>query len=159
MPKATRPFADYCCELLASLGPCTVRAMFGGYGLSLDGMTLAIVADLGEGERLWLKADEDSRAVFEEAGCKRFTYDMGGVPKSMGYYTVPDEAMESPAEMRAWAHLAWQAALRAHQAKAAQASPKRGRATKPIAKRAKPAASRPPAPKAKPKAARKSAKA
>ena len=155
MPKSTRPFANYCCELLAPLGPCAVRAMFGGFGLSLDGMTLAIVADLGHGECLWLKADDESRAVFEREGCQRFTYDMGGVPKSMGYYTAPLEAMESPAEMLPWARLAMQAALRAHQAKA----PKRGRATKPIAKRASPTTSLPPAPTAKPKAARKSAKA
>ena len=152
MPGATRPFADYCCELHASVGPCTPRAMFGGFGIKLDDLTVAIVANLGDGEALWLKADEDSSARYEQAGGRRFTYDMGGVPKSMGYYTVPDEAMESPAQMAPWARLALESALRARQAQA----PKRGRVAKLMAKRATPKASRAVAPTASPKAARKS---
>ncbi|MCJ7800064.1 MAG: competence protein TfoX, partial [Polaromonas sp.] len=28
--------------------------MFGGYGISTDGLTLGILADLGQGEALWL---------------------------------------------------------------------------------------------------------
>ena len=54
---ANRDFADYCCELLSSVGPCLAKRMFGGWGLSLDGLTFAIIADLGDGDKLWLKAD------------------------------------------------------------------------------------------------------
>jgi hypothetical protein len=32
-PKPTA-FADYCCELLASVGPCERKRMFGGFGIS-----------------------------------------------------------------------------------------------------------------------------
>ena len=110
-------FADFCCELLACLGPLRARRMFGGWGLSVDGLTVAIVADLGQGDRLWLKADADTRAQFEAAGCARFTYPMRQgdqlVDRSMNYYCPPDEAMDAPEAMAPWARLAWQSALAA----------------------------------------------
>ena len=117
MAKAPSEFAQYCCELLATVGPCVARRMFGAYGISTDGLTLAILADLGSGEKLWLKADETSRPLFEAAGCQRFVYQAKDKPLSMGYYSTPDDAMESPALMASWARLALQAALTARQSK------------------------------------------
>jgi DNA transformation protein len=102
--------------------------MFGAYGISTDGLTLAILADLGSGEKLWLKADETSRPLFEAAGCERFIYRAKDKPMSMGYYSAPDNAMESPALMAPWARLALQAALTARQSK-----PVRRRVAKPRA--------------------------
>ena len=124
-------FAQYCCDLLRSAGPCVAKRMFGGYGISTDGLTLAILADLGQGETLWLKADALSQAQFEAAGCARFTYMAKGVSRGMNYYSAPPEAMESEALMAPWAQLALQAALAA-----------RKPARKPPVKRAKPPRSR-----------------
>jgi len=76
-------------------------------------LTLAILADLGSGEKLWLKASETSRGAFEVAGCKRFVYLAKGKAMSMNYYCVPDEALESPQSMAPWARMALQAALAA----------------------------------------------
>jgi DNA transformation protein and related proteins len=114
----SRDFADYCCELLSSLGPCVAKRMFGGFGISIEGMSVAIIADLGDGEKLWLKADDETRARYEAAGCERFTYEMTnrqGIkePKSMNYYSAPEDAMDSREAMRAWAELALECALRA----------------------------------------------
>jgi DNA transformation protein len=120
-------FAQYCCDLLRSAGPCVAKRMFGGYGISTDGLTLAILADLGQGETLWLKADALSQAQFEAAGCARFTYTAQGVSRGMNYYSAPPEAMESDALMAPWARLALQSALAA-----------RKPARKPPVKRAKP---------------------
>lgn len=106
-------FAQYCCELLSAAGPCDLRRMFGGYGISTEGLSIAILADLGQGEKLWLKASPQSRGQFEAAGCERFTYLAKGKPRSMGYYSAPDEAMESVSEMAPWARLALEAALMA----------------------------------------------
>ncbi len=114
-------FAQYCCELLGSVAPCAAKRMFGGFGLSSEGMTLAIIADLGQGETLWLKAAPEDIATFDAAGCQRFTYPVKGVPKSMNYYSAPPEAMESPALMQPWARLALKAAVQAR----ANAKPKR----------------------------------
>lgn len=91
--------------------------MFGGYGISTDGLTLALLVDLGQGEKLWLKAGSETSPVFEDAGCQRFTYQAKGKTRSMGYYSAPDAALESARDMAPWARLALQAALTAQQTK------------------------------------------
>lgn len=106
-------FADYCCELLSCLGTCRAKRMFGGWGISCDGLTVAIIADLGDGETLWLKASPDNRSTFEAEGCRRFTYTAKGVERGLNYYSTPADAMESPALMQRWAWLAMEAALAA----------------------------------------------
>ena len=125
---ADSDFAQYCCELLASLGPCRAFRMFGGLGIrTADGLNVALVTDLGEGDTLWLKADDAAQADFEAAGCRRFTYLMKGAPRSMGYYSAPAEAMESPVLMAPWAERALDSALRARAAAAAKpAKPRAG---------------------------------
>lgn len=121
----SKEFATYACDLLGGVGPCVAKRMFGGWGISTDGLTVAILADLGSGEKLWLKADDDSAAQFRDAGCEQFTYPMksakapNGVElKSMNYFAAPEEAMDSPAFMLPWARLALQAAVQAQALKA-----------------------------------------
>ena len=118
MTSRPNEFAQYCCELLSAAGPCVAKRMFGGYGFSTEGMTIAILADLGQGEKLWLKACPETSSRFESAGCVRFTYLVKGIPKSMGYYSAPEEAMESSHKMAPWARLALDAALAARRPKA-----------------------------------------
>ena len=113
MPSKNQEFATYCCDLLGTIGPCVLRRMFGGFGISVDGLTVAIMTDLGQGEKLWLKADDDSRAQFEAAGCQRFGYLREGVARGMNYYSAPEEAMDAPHLMAPWARLALEAALKA----------------------------------------------
>ena len=116
----TRPntdFANYCCDLLRPAGPCVAKRMFGGYGISTDGLTIAILTDLGDGEKLWLKGNEATRSRYEAAGCQIFTYAAKGVPRSMNYFSSPEDAMDSPDAMRPWAAMALECALRARAAK------------------------------------------
>lgn len=113
----SKDFASYCCDLLSSAGQCVAKRMFGGFGISTDGLTLAILADLGDGEKLWLKGDEATRSQYEAAGCAIFTYDAKGVPRSMNYFSAPEDAMDSADAMRPWAALALQCAVRAQAAK------------------------------------------
>lgn len=110
-------FVTHCLDLLASAGPCVARRMFGGWGISTGGLTLAIIADLGDGERLWLKADATTLPAFEAAGCPPFVYTAKGKPITVNYRAAPEDAMESPGLMRPWGQLALDAALRAHAAK------------------------------------------
>jgi len=112
---------DHCLELLAPLGAVRARPMFGGHGLYCDDLFFALIAL----DRLYLKADAQTQAAFKAAGCEPFVYDMKGKPMTMGYWTVPAEAMESPALMQPWARLALAAALRARAAKPAAAPRKR----------------------------------
>jgi DNA transformation protein and related proteins len=120
--------------------------MFGGWGISIDGLTLAIITNLGKGERLWLKGDEETRSRFEAAGCERFTFQMKDRLASMGYYTAPEEAMDSQEAMRPWARLALECAVRARAAKPAP-KPRVKTATTTEAKPAKPRAAKPAAPR------------
>ncbi len=135
MAPAHSEFAHYCCELLASTGPCTAKRMFGGWGISTDGLTIAIIADLGSGEKLWLKASDDNRPQWEAAGCERFTYastkDGEPVSRGMNYYSAPEEAMDSAHAMAPWARLALQAALSAKAAKPVRSARPRKAEAKP----------------------------
>ena len=109
-------FAAHCAELLNSLGPTRTKRMFGGHGFYVDDVFIAIAAR----DRLYLKADATTRPRFETAGCEPFVYSADGKHVALGYWTAPDDAMESPALMRPWARLAMEAALRARNAKPAK---------------------------------------
>jgi DNA transformation protein and related proteins len=110
-------FVTHCLDLLESVGRCTARRMFGGWGISHQGLTFAIIADLGAGERLYLKTDAQTGPRFEAEGGERFIYTAKGKPMAMGYHTAPEDAMESPALMRPWAHMGWNTAVQAQAAK------------------------------------------
>jgi DNA transformation protein len=123
-------FARHCCDLLARVGPCAIRPMFGGWGISTGGFNFAIVADLGHGEMLWLKADGALRSYYEAAGCERFTYRAGGVERSVNYYSAPAQALESPELMAPWALQALECAFTARSAKAERPARSHARPTR-----------------------------
>jgi DNA transformation protein len=84
-------------------------------------------------DTLYLKVDDTSRPLLERQGCKPFTYDTKtGERHALGYYTAPEESMESPAEMTPWARRALAAAVAAR----AKAPPKKKAATKTPARKA-----------------------
>lgn len=107
-------FVAHCSELLSSAGRVRTTRMFGGYGLYVDELFVAIVAY----ERLFLKSAPDTRARFAAAGCEPFRFTKkGGEEVETSYLEAPADAMESPALMAPWARLAVQAALAARAAK------------------------------------------
>lgn len=104
------PFVAHCLELLAPLGAARARRMFGGHGLYVDDLFVALIA----GDCLYLRADGAARPAFERAGCRPFTYsarDRQAV--TMGYWSAPEEALDSAPAMLPWARLALASALRA----------------------------------------------
>ena len=121
MAVARNEFVTHCLELLAALGAARARRMFGGHGLYVDDLFIAIIAS----ERLYLKVDAQTRPNFEAVGCTPFVYDAAGKAVSLGYFSAPDEAIESPPQMQPWARLALAAALRARAAKPPARSPVR----------------------------------
>jgi DNA transformation protein len=101
-------------ELLQPLGSVRSRRMFGGHGLYVDDLFIALIAY----DTLFLKTDAHTRPAFEAAGCEPFVYEAAGNRQvSVSYFTVPPDAMESPALMQPWARMALDAALRARAAK------------------------------------------
>jgi DNA transformation protein len=116
----TDPFVLHAQELLACLGPCRALRMFGGYGLSVDGMNVAIIA----WDTLYLKTNAGTEPQWLAAGCEPFVYEAKGKPMKLNYYTPPAEALESPAAMAPWARLALQAAVAARNPAAKRSKPR-----------------------------------
>ena len=102
-------FTQHCCELLSAVGPVRSRAMFGGRGIYVDELFVAVIA----GEQLNLKVDALTQPQFEAAGCVPRRYRKDEEWRALGYFSAPEEAMGSPALMQDWARLAVAAALRA----------------------------------------------
>ena len=97
-------------EELAPLGTLSQRRMMGGRTLYLDGIVFAIVHD----DELWFKADAQSDAAWDAAGCQRFTYEMGeGRVGSMNYRHAPSDVYDDGEALRACAALALEAGRRA----------------------------------------------
>jgi len=123
-------FTDLCTELLSPLGPVRVRRMFGGKGFYVDGLFMALI-DNGQ---FFLKTDDVTRERFVAAGCVPFSFmTKHGERVMTGYYSAPEDALESPPLMLPWARLALEAALRAANAKVKKSGPT---AQKPARKKA-----------------------
>lgn len=117
-------YRDFVQELLAPLGPVSIRRMFGGGGVFYDEVMFALIAD----ETLYLKVDDETRPAFEAAGQGPFTYQRSEGQRAMrSYYQLPDELFDEPDELRLWARRAVDVALRAHAAKPAKERRKRKR--------------------------------
>ena len=117
-------------ELLAPLGRTSSRRMFGGHALYIDGLCMALIIQ----DTLYLKVDDTSRPLLEREGSRPFTYETRhGERHALGYYTAPEAAMESPAEMLPWARRALAAAVAA---RAKAPARKKAAAKTPAAKKA-----------------------
>ena len=119
MAAAQIEFVNHCRALPGTLGVASSRRMFGGHGRYVDDGFIAIIAT----GRLYLKVDALTRPGFEAAGCTPFVHDAVGKAVSLGYFSAPDEAIETPPLMQPWARLALAAALRARAAKSLAARP------------------------------------
>lgn len=123
-------FANHCMELLAPLGPVLARRMFGGFGLYVDGLFLAIISR----DELYLKADAASQPRYVEAGCEPFRYSKTGkdgqeAVASLNYFRPPEDTLESPALMLPWGRLAMESALRSVNAKPKASTAKKSAGT------------------------------
>jgi DNA transformation protein len=108
------PFVLHVCELLSSVGPCAPKRMFGGWGISVEGMNFALIA----WDTLYLKTNAETEPQWLAAGAQPFVYEAKGKPMKLNYHTPPDEALESPGLIAPWARLALQAAVAARKPKA-----------------------------------------
>ena len=103
-------FLSYITDLMADFGDVSTRRMFGGAGIYKSGLMFALVAD----DHLYMKVDDDNRAVFEKEGLKPFLFrTKNGKESAMSYYEIPERALEIQDELVQWARLGFEAALRA----------------------------------------------
>ena len=119
--KVSAGFVDYLNDLFGALGVVRARPMFGGAGVYAGDLMFAL---LDHDETIYLRADAETRAAFEAAGSQPFRYPLKtGEEMELGYWRIPEEALDSPESAAEWGRLAIEAALR----KKAQAKPRKHR--------------------------------
>jgi DNA transformation protein and related proteins len=136
---------DFLTDLFVDFGPVTIRRMFSGYGISVDGVNFALALRAG----LYFRADEQNIPQFEAEGSGPFQYQQRKTAKTVtvnSYWQLPARLFDDSEELASWARAALSAAQRAALSKrpkirkAAKAAPKRAAATKKPAVKKKPAA-------------------
>ena len=105
-------------ELFAGLGDLAVKRLFGGAGLYSAGVIFGAIMD----ETVYLKADAALSADLEASGSAAWIYTYPSGPKAgqtipMGYWSLPEAALDDPREACAWARRALSVALQAKGAK------------------------------------------
>jgi DNA transformation protein and related proteins len=113
-------FCDYLMDRLAPLGKPSYRFMFGGHGIYLDGVMIAIVVD----DVLMLRADEANRPDYEAHGIGPFHPYPEKMSSTMPYYTVPEDVLEDQDAFLQWAVRSREAALRAQAGREAKGKKK-----------------------------------
>lgn len=96
-------FHDFVRELFAGLGPVQVKRMFGGAGGYADGVMFLLIAD----DAIYLKADDALRAELKAEGCGPFVWipekgPRAGEHVAMGYWRLPDAALDDPELAAEW---------------------------------------------------------
>jgi DNA transformation protein len=101
---ATRAFA---LELFEDLGAVTARAMMGGLALYSHGRIFSLVPS---DERIYLKASGALAQALAAEGAEQFAYTRNARTTRMGYWTLPDAALDDPEAACDWARRALAAA-------------------------------------------------
>ncbi|CAA0089258.1 Uncharacterised protein [Starkeya nomas] len=106
-------------DIFAAFRPVRCRRMFGGYGLYAEGVMFGVFV----GERIYLKADAELARTLEGEGAEAFTYERSGKRVALGFWSLPEAALD---DADAAAELAGRA-LRVALAAAAARPPERRR--------------------------------
>jgi DNA transformation protein len=134
---------DFLIDLFSDFGPVTVRKMFSGHGISVDGITFALSLRAG----LFFRVDEVTIPDFEAEGSKPFQYSTRAKTVLVNsYWELPARLFDDSEELAQWARAALAAAQRAKvkkrpkKAAAKKVAPKKAapkkRAAKKVAKKA-----------------------
>src|SRR5882757_442273 len=106
---ASDSFAELLREQLGSLGPVTMRRMFGKTGVFCDGVMIGMVRD----NTLYFRVDDDNRAAFKEAqSFPPLTYEKKGDSIDLSFWRAPERLFDEPDELVVWARAALAAARR-----------------------------------------------
>ncbi len=91
-------------DLFAPLGGVSSRKMMGGLAIYCEGQIFAMVS--GEGQ-IYLKASGTFAKELAKVGAVKFSFTgKDGVARSMGYWTLPEDALDTPDLACDWARKA-----------------------------------------------------
>ena len=93
-------------ELFAGLDAVYARAMMGGLAVYSAGRIFAIV---GPEDRIFLKASGPFAEALAAEGAEQFSYARDGKTARMGYWSLPDAAVDDPDAACDWARRALEA--------------------------------------------------
>jgi DNA transformation protein len=115
---------DFLIDLFSAFGDVSIRRMFSGYGVSVDGVNFALALR----GALYFRVDEQTVSPFEREGSAPFKYATRAKEVTVGsYWQLPERLYDEPEELAQWAHAALAAARRAAAGKRAKAGrPKAG---------------------------------
>jgi DNA transformation protein and related proteins len=100
--------------LFEPFGLVTVKGMFGGHSVYIEGLCFAIE----HGGEVFLKADAQSAPGFAAAGSSPFITNARGKPMPTSFWRLPPGACDDATELTRWAVLGLEAARRAAAVKA-----------------------------------------
>jgi DNA transformation protein len=112
---------EFLIDLFADFGPVTIRPMFSGFGISVDGVNFALALRAG----LYFRADEQTIPQFEAEGSKPFQYQTRAKTVMVNsYWQLPARLFDDSEELAEWARAALAAAQRAKVKKRPKANKK-----------------------------------
>lgn len=98
-------YLDRIIARLTQVAEVSYRRIFNGAGLYYRGVQFAIVVN----DRLYFRADENSRPLFQQKGMAAFQPRVA-VDVESCFFQLPDEVLDQPAELRHWVRIAIEAA-------------------------------------------------
>src|ERR1700724_4305844 len=101
---------EFLIDLFSDFGPVTIRPMFSGFGISVDGVNFAMALRAG----LYFRADDVTIAQFEAEGSNPFQYQTRAKAVVVNsYWQLPARLFDDTEELSGWARAALGAAQRA----------------------------------------------
>jgi DNA transformation protein len=101
---------EFLIDLFSDFGPVTIRPMFSGFGISVDGVNFAMALRAG----LYFRADEVTIPQFEAEGSRPFQYQTSARSVLVNsYWQLPARLFDDTEELSRWARAALGAAQRA----------------------------------------------
>jgi DNA transformation protein and related proteins len=103
---------DFLSDLFTHFGPVTIRRMFSGFGISVDGVNFALALRAG----LYFRADEQNIPQFEAEGSGPFQYQQRKTGKTVtvnSYWQLPARLFDDSEQLAIWARGAVSDAQRA----------------------------------------------
>jgi len=100
---ADASFHAFVKELFAGLGPVQIKRMFGGAGGYADGVMFLLIGD----DTIHIKVDDALKVELREAGSGPFEWTPKNGPRAgetidLGYWRLPESALDDPDEAVAW---------------------------------------------------------
>src|SRR5205809_6145532 len=93
---------DFLLDLFSDFGPVTIRRMFSGFGISVDGTNFALALRGG----LYFRADDQTIDRFKAEGSTPFQYQTRAKTVTVAsYWQLPERLYDDPHDLTEWAAL------------------------------------------------------